>query len=86
MNLVEDQIRRVDDTSNRMVEKMTYRLEKTNQKLSHFGQLLESYSFKKVLKRGFAIAKNKDGVVSSAVKAKAQSPTSLIFHDGEVNL
>ncbi len=86
MHIVEDQSRRLDDKYNQLVEKMKYRLEKSEQNIISAGKLLESYSFKKVLKRGFSIAKGENGVISSAEIAKKSKPTSIIFHDGEVEL
>ncbi|MHA1541131.1 MAG: exodeoxyribonuclease VII large subunit [Alphaproteobacteria bacterium] len=86
MHIVEDQIRRLDDKSNQLVEKMKYRLEKSEQNVISAGKLLESYSFKKVLKRGFSIAKGENGIVSSAEIAKKSKPISLLFHDGEIEI
>ncbi len=86
MHIIEDQFRRLDDKSNQLVEKMKYRLEKSQQNVISAGKLLESYSFKKVLKRGFSIAKGENGVISSAEIAKKSKPISIMFHDGEIKL
>ncbi len=86
MHIVEDQIRRLDDKSNQLVEKMKYRLEKSTEKVISAGKLLESYSFKKVLKRGFSIAKGENGVISSVEIAEKSKPTSIMFYDGELKL
>ncbi|MBN2676080.1 MAG: exodeoxyribonuclease VII large subunit [Alphaproteobacteria bacterium] len=87
MRLVEDQIRRLDDRTTNLKEKMTYRLTFATQKVENFSRLLESYSFKKVLQRGFAIVKGKnDSVISSAEKAQTNPPEKIIFHDGEILL
>ncbi|MHA1550149.1 MAG: exodeoxyribonuclease VII large subunit, partial [Alphaproteobacteria bacterium] len=87
MRLVEDQIRRLDERAELMKEKMTYRLTYATQKIENFSRLLESYSFKKVMQRGFSIVKGKNNtVISSAEKAQQNSPEKIIFHDGEYML
>ena len=87
MRLVEDQIRRLDERGELLKEKMTYRLTYATQKVENFSRLLESYSFKKVLQRGFAIVKGKNNtVISSAEKAQQDSPDKILFHDGEFTL
>lgn len=86
LNVVEDYLRRIDDMTTRLTEKITYKLERLVQQNSHMGQLLESYSFKKVLKRGFSIARAEKTIVSSSEQAIKTPPTHLIFHDGEIKL
>jgi exodeoxyribonuclease VII large subunit len=45
--------------------------------------LLESYSFERVLERGFVPVTDKDGhLVPSAVEAQPGDAVSLRFHDG----
>ena len=54
-------------------------------KLETLGLLLESYSYKAVLKRGFSLVKDANGqIVSRAQKLKSAMPIQVIFADGEV--
>lgn len=86
LNIVEDYLRRTDDLTMRLTEKISHKLERLIQKKNHMGQLLESYSFKKVLKRGFSIARAEKTIISSSEQALKAPPTHLIFHDGEIKL
>jgi exodeoxyribonuclease VII large subunit len=57
------------------------------QKLKGVSALLESYSFKNVLARGFALVTDKDGhVVSSAKQARTHSSLKLTFADDAVTV
>jgi exodeoxyribonuclease VII large subunit len=57
----------------------------SQQKLHGAAQLLESYSYKNVLARGFALVTDKGGkLVSSAAKAAQEKELRLVFADGEV--
>ena len=61
------------------------RLDERRVRLEGLGQLLESYSYKGVLARGFALVSDADRhpLTSAAEAAKAPALT-LTFHDGEV--
>jgi exodeoxyribonuclease VII large subunit len=57
------------------------------QKLKGLSALMESYSFKNVLARGFALVTDKDGhVVSSAKQAKTHPSLKLTFADDSVTI
>lgn len=57
------------------------------QKLKGLSALMESYSFKNVLARGFALVTDKDGhVVSSAKQAKTHPSLKLTFADDSVTV
>ncbi len=71
-----------DRIKNTMAQKLKF----TEEHLKNIGGLLDSYSFKKTLERGFAIAKSNDQIITSAATANKNQPTSLLFHDGEVKL
>ncbi len=52
--------------------------------VAQLGKLLESYSHKSVLERGFALVVGADGrLVGSAAQAQAGDAVALRFHDGE---
>jgi exodeoxyribonuclease VII large subunit len=57
------------------------------QKLNASAQLLESYSYKNVLARGFALVLDRDkNLVSSAQKARSTKDMTLVFSDGDVTV
>ncbi|WP_084438377.1 exodeoxyribonuclease VII large subunit [Niveispirillum irakense] len=61
------------------------RLDKAGQKLATLGQLLESYSYRGVLARGFALVTDEQGApVTSAVDTKPDMPVTVAFQDGAV--
>lgn len=63
------------------------RLEKSTQQLKHSSQLIESYSFKKTLSRGFSFVQSEHGhVIDSAEKAKQHSDMTITFHDGSIKV
>lgn len=55
------------------------------QKLANLASLLESVNYKKILARGFALVKDKNGeLVTTALEAKTNDSLQIIFADGEV--
>jgi exodeoxyribonuclease VII large subunit len=49
-------------------------------------QLLQSLDYKNVLKRGFAIVKNKDRIVASSKYVEASDELAIVMHDGEIKV
>lgn len=61
--------------------------ENTNQKLKSLSSLLESYSFKKTLSRGFSIIKNNNNeIITSVKKLASESDATAQFYDGEIKI
>ncbi len=61
------------------------KLDMSSDKLTNLSSLLESVNYKKILGRGFALVKNKDGkLVTTAIEAKNNDKLQVIFADGEV--
>ena len=58
---------------------MENRFTTLNQSLKHAGQMLDSLSYKNVLKRGYAIVRDKDNKIISTT---AEIPVSIEFADG----
>ena len=56
------------------------RMDMERQRMDHIGRMLESLSYKNVLRRGFAIVRNKDKIISS--KNDFRTPASIEFSDG----
>jgi len=61
-------------------------LKDAQQKLGYQKQLLESYSYRNVLKRGYAMVKEGRRLIGSAVDAKTAKKLSIQFHDGEIQV
>lgn len=73
---LDNKYHRLEIVSARLIEQKT-------KEVKNVSSLLESYSFKNVLKRGFAFVTDKNGhVVSTVVEAKKQRDVILTFHDG----
>ena len=69
---------RLNDSTLRLIEARS-------DKLKNLNSLLESVNYKKILARGFALVKNKDGkLVTMADEAKTNKELHIIFNDGEV--
>jgi exonuclease VII large subunit len=59
--------------------------EKQEKTLSTLSQMLEAYSFKKTLDRGFALIRSEDGNVVSSTKEFLKYPTlRVMLKDGEI--
>ncbi|MGN0919800.1 MAG: hypothetical protein ACI4OR_03475 [Alphaproteobacteria bacterium] len=56
------------------------------EKISGLGRLLNSYSYKNVLKRGFALVSNNGHVLSSAQIAESFPVMDLTFSDGTLKV
>jgi len=55
------------------------------QSVLHMGQMLESLSYKNVLNRGYAIARDDNGIIISSV-ANADKIKTIEFADGTSNV
>ncbi len=76
---------RMTGSAQRMDTAFKNYLNKTAQSVRHSGALLESFSFKNTLARGFAVVKGIDGqVVTTASAAKNQQKLQIIFADDTV--
>jgi exodeoxyribonuclease VII large subunit len=60
------------------------RLREHTRQLEHASALLESYSYQRVLERGFALVHDEKGAaLTSAAMLKPAMPVAIRFHDGE---
>ncbi len=76
--------RRLDDLAPRLDRSYGKAVEDRASKLASIGQLLESYSYKGVLARGFALVEAGDGKpLTSAAEATPGLPVTLVFADGK---
>lgn len=83
--------RRIEHEGNRLAAEaralealIAMRLREHTQQLAHVSALLESYSYQRVLERGFALVHDQAGTpLTSASMLKPAMPVTIRFHDGE---
>ena len=81
---IEDGGRRSIDLARRLVRCGAQTADKAATELGRLGQLLESYSYERVLDRGFALVRDRAGApVTRAADLKGGERLSLRFADGE---
>jgi exodeoxyribonuclease VII large subunit len=81
--LLENMGQRLDDWSERLATSYQRLLEKRSEHIASLGRLLESYHYKKVLARGFALVRDEvGGLVASAARLKPGMRVRLEFADG----
>ncbi len=83
----QDQIERQHDkvmsAERRLQQALISYVDRSHQRFSQADKLLESYSFKNTLKRGFALVKSESGnIIQSVSSLKAQQPLTIHLEDG----
>lgn len=87
IQFITDAFQRLDDKSSKLDYLATTKLNTTTEKLSFMGKMLESYSFKNVLSRGYAIVWNNNGqIISNATTLKNESSATIEFADGKTHI
>jgi len=82
--LLEQRDERLDGVGQRLATAGVRALSDAERHVAQLGKLLDSYSHKSILERGFALVVGADGhLVASAAEAKAGDGVTLRFHDGE---
>ena len=81
---LEDQRRRLNDQAQRSPRALNRMLEARKSALTAQVKLLDSLAYKSVLKRGYAIIKDKsDNLISSAAATRPGQQVTIEFHDGK---
>lgn len=62
------------------------RRKRERQRVESTSKLLESFSYRKVLARGYAVVWQGDGIVSQAASLKPDAPVTIQFADGRIPL
>ncbi|MBD5405742.1 exodeoxyribonuclease VII large subunit [bacterium] len=83
---IEDSIQRLDDKATKLDLIMRNKLSSLNDKMNFANTMLESYSFKNVLKRGYAIVWNNDEIISSKDDLQKLSTAQIEFTNGKVDV
>ena len=82
--MLENMVQRLDDLSERLTGSLPRHLIELNEKLVNIVRLLDSYHYKKVLERGFALVwDDKNNLINSAAKIKDNMLLTLEFADGK---
>ena len=82
--MVMEKAQRIDDIARTMDIIINAKIQNTTQKITHIGQMLNSLSYKNVLSRGYAIARDKDEKIITSINGN--TPTTLEFADGVLKL
>ena len=83
---ITDAMQRLDDKTNRLNFLMNTKANTLNEKLNYIDKMLESYSFKNVLKRGYSIIWDKDKIISTKDELEKLSTATIQFYDGKTNI
>ena len=87
IQFITDAFQRLDDKSSKLDYLISTKINNITEKLSFFDKMLESYSFKNVLKRGYAIVWNNNGQIISTTQTLKDAPSANIeFADGKVSV
>lgn len=82
--LIEEKFQYLDEKTERLLIAFKSLMEKKVRTLEHLGNLLESYSYQKTLKRGFSILKGPDASVIQSVQALSpKDKVQILLHDGQ---
>lgn len=82
---IEDGHRRTSDIAPRLLTSASRIVVQCHHRLESTGALLESYSYERVLERGFVLVRDAKGApMTAAADAKPGTRLSLRFHDGDV--
>jgi exodeoxyribonuclease VII large subunit len=86
MQFVADALQRLDDKSSRLALAIGSKIKYGSDRISYLGKMLESYSFKNVLARGYGIVWNGSEVVSSAKALSALPSAEIEMSDGRARI
>jgi exodeoxyribonuclease VII large subunit len=82
--LIDDKVQKVDNLSVRFENSFPKLIKDKEQKLHYLSKLLESYSYKNVLKRGYAVIHGKGGkVIGASSDINAGDKLKIEFADGK---
>ncbi len=85
--IIEEYLRIIDEKTDKIQRIIKQKFELASNKITSFNSLLQSYSFKNVLKRGFAIIRDKnDKLITSLESSQNQEINEIEFFDGKVQV
>ena len=79
-------IQKLDDKTERLHNAFKMLLNRHGDSLKHWAELLNSYSYHSVLKRGFAFVSHQKHILTSASQAQKHPHLTLSFFDGTIDV
>jgi len=79
-------IQKLDDKSERLQHAFEILVNRHTESLKHWSQLLDSYSYHSVLKRGFALVSHQNHILTSVAQAQTYPRLTLSFSDGTIDV
>ena len=77
----------LEQSAGRLIQAMPRLLDEKAKRIAHAGQLLESFSYRKVLERGFAVVRDEHGTPVTSVEAtKPGAMLAVEFADGKAGV
>ena len=87
IQFITDAFQRLDDKSSKLDYLASNKLNTATEKVSFMAKMLESYSFKNVLSRGYAIVWNNAGkIISNTSDLQSTSSATIEFADGKTTI
>ena len=83
---IADSIQRLDEKTSRLELIMKNKLSSNNEKINYLSKMLESYSFKNVLNRGYSIVWNNEKIISNKEELAKLSSATIEFANGKVEI
>ena len=79
-------IQRLDDFSGRLARSFDVLMKNAHENVSALTRLLNSYSYRAILKRGFALVSSRGHVLSSVTEAQGYAMMNITFSDGSLQV
>lgn len=86
MQFITDAMQRLDDKTSRLDYLTNTKLNTIRDRLNFSEKMLESYSFKNVLKRGYAIVWNGNKIITDTTSLKNTQSATIEFANGKVDV
>ncbi len=86
IQLINDLFQRLDDKTSKLDLLINNNITRLNDKINFINKMLESYSFKNVLKRGYSIVWNEKTPITNKDELKKVSSATIEFADGKIDI
>ena len=86
MQFISDAFQRLDDKSSKLDLLITSKINTLSDRINFASKMLESYSFKNVLKRGYSIVWNNKNIISSKEELQKLSSATIEFANGKIDI
>lgn len=86
IQFITDAMQRLDDKSSKLDFLINTKIKTSSEKTNFLNKMLESYSFKNVLKRGYSIVWNKNTPISKKEDLEKISSATIEFANGKIDI